>query len=354
MKTKALFIALLLLSALQIRAQVNNVSAFSQKLQEREQKKKEELKILEDLLVQYKSMIPGLVKFKLTVENPIEITKGQFVSMIKSSEPRGGRDVTFGGCDSSIDHLAYEFSHYTLHTGTIVKHPYVKNGETIEKGIKKWLRSADDCVLMTLNININLDHEKKEAILKLFQETVDKISLSDAEKEEVKQKNVNYTKSCILFEPCSGQYWHELALRNSSDVLTEITNRFLQVGYEAISDFVIKDNLGGISSFQGYQIMKNLIESNTDSDTSKADMRDPNEKIIVMNTNSTGLLTNGEGLFSPAIYIEKYPFLGFSNKSYKKRGYLEYKNYGDGWVIHFLIPKSEISKYSSFVVEQKK
>ena len=46
MKTKALFIALLLLSALQIRAQVNNVSAFSQKLQEREQKKKEELKIL--------------------------------------------------------------------------------------------------------------------------------------------------------------------------------------------------------------------------------------------------------------------------------------------------------------------
>ena len=61
MKTKALFIALLLLSALQIRAQVNNVSAFSQKLQEREQKKKEELKILEDLLVQYKSMIPGLV-----------------------------------------------------------------------------------------------------------------------------------------------------------------------------------------------------------------------------------------------------------------------------------------------------
>ena len=83
-------------------------------------------------------------------------------------------------------------------------------------------------------------------------------------------------------------------------------------------------------------------------------MRDPNEKIIVINTNSTGLLTNGEGLFSPAIYIEKYPFLGFSNKSYKKRGYLEYKNYGDGWVIHFLIPKSEISKYSSFVVEQKK
>ena len=77
MKTKALFIALLLLSALQIRAQVNNVSAFSQKLQEREQKKKEELKILEDLLVQYKSMIPGLVKFKLTVENPIEITKGK-------------------------------------------------------------------------------------------------------------------------------------------------------------------------------------------------------------------------------------------------------------------------------------
>jgi len=83
-------------------------------------------------------------------------------------------------------------------------------------------------------------------------------------------------------------------------------------------------------------------------------MRDSNEKIIVMNTNSTGLLTNGEGLFSPAIYIEKYLFLGFSNKSYKKRGYLEYKNYGDGWVIHFLIPKSEISKYSSFVVEQKK
>ncbi len=354
MRTKALFIALLVLGALQVKAQVSNVASFGQKMQEREQKKKEEVKILEDLLAQYKAMIPGLVKFKLTIEDPIEITKGQFVSMVKSYEPRGGRDITFGGCDSSIDHLAYEFSHYTQHTGTIVKHPYVKNGETIEKGIKNWLRSADECVLMTLDIDINLDHDKKEAILKLFKETIDKISLSDAEKEEFKQKNVNYTKSCILFEPCSGQYWHELALRNSPEILTDISNRFLQVGYEAISDFVIKDNLGGISSFQGFQIMKNLIESNTDSDISKADMRDPNGMIIIMNTNSTGLLTNGEGLFSPAVYIEKYPFLGFSNKSYKKRGYLEYKNYGDEWVIHFLIPKSEISKYSSFDVEHKK
>ena len=116
MRTKVLFVALIVLSALQLRAQVSNVASFGQKLQEREQKKKKEVKILEDLLAQYKAMIPGLVKFKLTVQDPIEITKGQFVSMIKSSEPRGGRDVTFGGCDSSIDHLAYELSHYTQHT----------------------------------------------------------------------------------------------------------------------------------------------------------------------------------------------------------------------------------------------
>ena len=354
MRTKVLFVALIVLSALQLRAQVSNVASFGQKLQEREQKKKKEVKILEDLLAQYKAMIPGLVKFKLTVQDPIEITKGQFVSMIKSSEPRGGRDVTFGGCDSSIDHLAYELSHYTQHTGTIVKHPYVKNGEAIEKGIKNWLRSADECVLMTLNIDINLDHDKKEALLKLFNDAIDKIILSEADIDEFKQKNVNYTTSFILFEPCIGRYWHELALRNSLEVLTDISNRFLQVGYEAISDFVIKDNLGGISSFQGYQIMKNLIDSNTNSDNCKAEKKDPNGKIIVINSNSTGILTNGDGLFSPALYIEKYPFLSFSNKSYKKRGYLEYKDYGNGWVIHFLIPKSDISKYSSFVVEQKK
>ncbi len=44
MRTKTFIIALLVLGALQVRAQVNNVSAFSQKLQEREQKKKDEVK----------------------------------------------------------------------------------------------------------------------------------------------------------------------------------------------------------------------------------------------------------------------------------------------------------------------
>ena len=64
MRTKTFIIALLVLGALQVRAQVNNVSAFSQKLQEREQKKKDEVKALEDLLVQYKALVSGLVKLK--------------------------------------------------------------------------------------------------------------------------------------------------------------------------------------------------------------------------------------------------------------------------------------------------
>ena len=57
MRTKTFIIALLVLGALQVRAQVNNVAAFSQKLQEREQKKKDEVKALEDLLVQYKALV---------------------------------------------------------------------------------------------------------------------------------------------------------------------------------------------------------------------------------------------------------------------------------------------------------
>ena len=143
MRTKTFIIALLVLGALQVRAQVNNVSAFSQKLQEREQKKKDEVKALEDLLVQYKALVPGLVKLKLTVQDPIEVSQGQFVSMINMGEPRGGRDITFGKSDNKINYIAHHFSRYTKRVGYTSKDLYVKNGETIESNLKNWLRKTD-------------------------------------------------------------------------------------------------------------------------------------------------------------------------------------------------------------------
>jgi len=353
MRTKTFIIALLVLGALQVRAQVNNVTAFSQKLQEREQKKKDEVKALEDLLVQYKALVPGLVNLKLTVQDPIEVSKGQFVSMIDMGEPRGGRDITFGKSDNKIKYIAHHFSHYTQRTGHIKKELYVKNGEAIEANLKNWLAKTDDCVLMSINIDCNYDNDKKEQILKLFDETINKIALSDEEIAEFEKNNVSYTTSFLLFEPCIPQIWRGIALRNSPEVLSDICTRFLEVGYEALSNFVIKDNLGVTSSFQAHQIMKNLIESNKGYDTSSAEYLDPEGKLMVINT-KIGILTSGEGLFSPAVYIEQLPYASFTFKSYQDRGYLNYKNYGDGWVVHFLIPKSEFSKYTNFTIEQRK
>ena len=351
MRTKAFIIALLVLGALQVRAQVNNVSAFSQKLQEREQKKKDEVKALEDLLVQYKALVPGLVKVKLTVQDPIEVSKGQFVSMINMGEPRGGRDITFGKSDGKINSIAHHFSHYTKRIGHTSKDQYVKNGETIENNLRNWLRNTDNCVLMSMNIDF--DNDKKDQLLKLFDETISKLALSDEEIADFEKNNVSYTTSFLLFEPCIPQVWHGIALRNSPEVLSDICTRFLEVGYEALSNFVIKDNLGVTSSFLAHQIMKNLIESNKGHDTSNAEKIDPEGKTTVINT-KIGFLTSGEGLFSPAVYIEQLPYVSFTFKSYQDRGYLNYKNYGNGWVIHFLIPKSEFSKYTNFTIEQRK
>lgn len=73
----------------------------------------------------------------------------------------------------------------------------------------------------------------------------------------------------------------------------------------------------------------------------------------VINT-KIGLLTSGKGLFSPAVYIEQYPYATFTYESFQDRGYLKYKSHGDGWVIHFLIPKSEFSKYTNFTIVQGK
>ena len=353
MRTKAFIIALLVLGALQVRAQVNNVAAFSQKLQEREQKKKDEVKALEDLLAQYKALVPDLMKLTLTVQDPIEVSKGQFVSMINMGEPRGGRDITFGKSDGKINSIVHHFSHYIQRTGHIRKEVYVKNGEAIEAKLKNWLDKTDDCVLMTMNIDCNLNNEKKDQILKLFDETISKLALSDEEIADFEKNNVSYTTSFLLFEPCIPQVWRGVALRNSPEVLSDICTRFLEVGYEALSNFVINDNLGVTSSFLAHQIMKNLIESNKGYDTSSAEKIDPEGKTTVINT-KIGMLTSGEGLFSPAVYIEQLPYASFTFKSYQDRGYLNYKNYGDGWVIHFLIPKSEFSKYSNFTIEQRK
>ena len=321
MRTKTFIIALLVLGALQVRAQVNNVSAFSQKLQEREQKKKDEVKALEDLLAQYKALVSGLVKLKLTVLDPIEVSQGQFVSMINMGEPRGGRDITFGKSDNKINYIAHHFSRYTKRVGYTSKDLYVKNGETIESNLKNWLRNTDNCVLMSMNIDFDLNNDKKDQILKLFDETINKIALSEEEIAEFEKNNVSYTTSFLLFEPCIPQIW--------------------------------RDNLGVTSSFLAQQIMENLIESNKGYDTSSAEKIDPEGKTTVINT-KTGLLTSGEGLFSPAVYIEQYPYASFTFKSYQDRGYLNYKSHGDGWVIHFLIPKSEFSKYTNFTIEQRK
>ena len=353
MRTKTFIIALLVLGALQVRAQVNNVSAFSQKLQEREQKKKDEVKALEDLLVQYKALVSGLVKLKLTVQDPIEVSKGQFVSMINMGEPRGGRDITFGKSDNKINYIAHHFSRYTQRVGHTSKDQYVKNGEAIESNLRNWLRNTDNCVLMSMNIDFDLNNEKKDQILKLFDETINKLALSDEEIAEFEKNNVSYTTSFLLFEPCIPQIWHGIALRNSPEVLADICTRFQEVGYKELSNFVIKDNLGVTSSFLAQQIMENLIESNKGYDTSSAEKIDPEGKTTVIET-KIGLLTSGEGLFSPAVYIEQYPYASFTFKSYQDRGYLNYKSHGDGWVIHFLIPKSEFSKYTNFTIEQRK
>ena len=213
MRTKTFIIALLVLGALQVRAQVNNVSAFSQKLQEREQKKKDEVKALEDLLAQYKALVSGLVKLKLTVQDPIEVSQGQFVSMINMGEPRGGRDITFGKSDNKINYIAHHFS----------------------------------------NIDFDLNNDKKDQILKLFDETINKIALSEEEIADFEKNNVSYTTSFLLFEPCIPQIWRGIALRNSPEVLADICTRFQEVGYKELSNFVIKDNLGVTSSFLAQQ-----------------------------------------------------------------------------------------------------
>ena len=206
---------------------------------------------------------------------------------------------------------------------------------------------------MSMNIDFDLNNDKKNQILKLFDETIKKLALSEEEIADFEKNNVSYTTSFLLFEPCIPHIWRGIALRNSPEVLSEICTRFQKAGYKELSNFAIKDNLGVTSSFLAQQIMENLIESNKGSDISNAEKIDPEGKTTVINT-KIGLLTSGEGLFSPAVYLEQYPYATFTYESFQDRGYLKYKSHGDGWVIHFLIPKSEFSKYTNFTIEQRK
>jgi hypothetical protein len=171
-------------------------------------------------------LLPGLVELKLTVQDPIEVSKGQFVSMINMGEPRGGRDITFGKSDNKINYIAHHFSRYTKRVGYTSKDLYVKNGEAIESNLKNWLRNTDNCVLMSMNIDFDLNNEKKDQILKLFDETINKIALSEEEIAEFEKNNVSYTTSFLLFEPCIPQIWRGIALRNSPEVLADICTRF--------------------------------------------------------------------------------------------------------------------------------
>lgn len=359
MRKIMLVIALFALSNIKMSAQVSfNGASYGQKVQENEQKKKEELKALEDLIVQLKATLPQMVVAELNVEDPVSITKSQFVSMIRLGLGRQSPDYylndRYGRLESSIRSYAKDFTTYTQKVGTVTKHPYVKNGEVVEKQIIDWLNHADDCFLMTMDISVYVSESDDAKIGEMFEKTLDSIIMSDEEIEAYKKSNTPYTDCLILHEACTNKSWSGLPLRNSPEVLEEVFNRIKLVGYEALSNFVIKDNLGGISSFNGYGIMEQLVKSNTNSDIANPTYNKDVEGKLLLSQKDSGLLTNGVGLFSPAVLLEEYPYLCFTNKSYRQRKVFKYTNYGKGWVIHFLIPKSEISKYNSFSVEKKK
>ena len=359
MRKIMLVIALFVLSHIQMSAQVGfNGASFGQKVQEREQKKKEELKALEDLIVQLKAVLPQMVVAELRVEDPVEISKSQFVSMIRLGLGRQSPDYylndRYGRLEASIKSYAKDFTTYTQKVGNVTKHPYVKNGEAIEKQMLDWMNHAGDCFLMTLDISVYVSESDDAKIGEMFDKTLDSIIMSDEEIEAYKKSNTPYTDCLILHEACTNKSWSGLPLRNSPEVLEEVFNRIKLAGYEALSNFVIKDNLGGISSFNGYGIMEQLVKSNTNSDIANPTKNKDVEGKLLLSKKDSGLLTNGVGLFSPAVLLEEYPYLCFTNESYRKRKVLKYTNYGKGWVIHFLIPKSEISKYKSFSLEKKK
>lgn len=272
-------------------------ATFAMNMKMKELNKQNEMKALQNLLVQVKELIPISFEKRLIIQDPKLIDQ----TIIGDWRRRG---------NSSVYGMAW-------HDGQ-----YDKN---VEQSINRWLANADESYLMTMQLQF-IPNSNMGILEGLIHSTLSSLSLTENEIDEYEKYNMktyNFTVRYSYIEYGRPHREKGYTLRyNEYTLRNDIWAWYAQITdalEKEYSSYKIVDNTGQESYFDGYEILKD------------------SGKIRVSIKGNHTYYTEGHGLLSP------YFILGL----YYDEPYAKY------WTAQFLLPKSDISKYSSFRVERR-
>ena len=184
----------------------------------------------------------------------------------------------------------------------------------------------------------------------LILQTLSSLSLTEAERKEMDRLNIMRSNEIFVQVPyelyelkSERTYSHQsfdFNLRSSDKDLAEWVTKVRNTFYKELTNFVITDNLGVKSSFDGYS----LFCEKTDGE-----LQNYYNEINGCYIKGKGLFSSG--VFTSAVRVEKP--LGYPDYSSRINLFIIYDHEQLFIPLKFNIRKDEIMKYTNFTVERK-
>lgn len=317
-------------------------ATFAMNMKMKELNKQNELKALKNLTVQVKEMLPYSFNAEITIK-PMAISRNLLFGMFVNGKDEITSDFFY---DEPKDIAKWA-------TNTHDKSEQFINNPK-EDLVKDWFENAGNNYLMDTEI-VFKPNENTKSLFDLISGTLSNLSVERdfyvSSKEQTDHEvYISYGNYYNQDKVCP-RYW----LRNSRKDLATWINQLRDIFEEYFINFKIMDNLGK-ESFLGCEIYKKP------SFKTSVHTKDPVINDVFFYQGDHWALTNGYGLFSPVVLLRRNWIGGASSGESGRIDLIFPKDYDrryDGpeyikWKIRFLIPKSEIGKYTKFTVENRK
>ena len=327
-------------------------ATFGMNMKLKELNKKNEIIALNNLYEQIKQLSPLFIDTNLDVKEPQMTSTNHLLAHLAPEYS----SMYIPALEDVLK--IYSQDYYDINSNKLVYN------EGRKERFHQWLLSAENSYLITMNVGYKTNSNTKK-IIDLFTSTLESISLSKAELEEYKKLNIPTRQIGFSFYGLDKSFdiGKDYYFRNNNDEILKWEANFVMLFSYIFADFDIVDNLGTKSYFDAYILAINpYLEKNSNqyrlgkkNDICKQKfqtaLRQRARDRMVGSYNlpdyDNCYMLEGEGLFKFALVNSPIPVF------YRHDNQESYISIEKGeWNIIFLIPKSEISKYSNFRIEK--
>lgn len=290
-------------------------ATFAMNMKIKELNKKNEMIALNNLLKQVKALLPMAYDRKLTVREPFIPSKSEYKINYD--------DYLFNAKNKSVRE----------------QNPDYYNRE--KQKIENWKKSLDNSYMLTLSLQY-MPNDNTKSFIDFINSSLESICLKrgglNSEYDEYERLGLEVTtfrldlSRLLLYDNRHMTTSKDFCFRNTGTEMRDFVDEFRNIFFSEFTDFQIVDNTGVVSSLNELQ-----------------------ESSIGVGLFIEGWM-DGTGLFNfvflPPCNVRLYRYSNDHDKTYT----LEFCTLGRSdmtYNINVVIPKDDISKYSSFKVERK-